>query len=68
VPTAAERNGDFTGPTIAGCSSPTPVDPLTGQAFPGNRIPQNRLSPAGLLVMQLYPLPNTSTSGSCNNW
>ena len=47
VPTAAERNGDFSGPTIAGCSSPTPVDPLTGQPFAGNRIPQNRLSPGG---------------------
>ncbi len=68
VPTAAERSGDFSAPVIAGCSSPTPKDPLTGQPFPGNRIPQNRISPAGLLVMQLYPLPNTSTSGSCNNW
>jgi hypothetical protein len=68
VPTAAERSGDFSAPVIAGCSSPTPKDPLTGQPFPGNRIPQSRISPAGLLVMQLYPLPNTSTSGSCNNW
>ncbi len=69
VPTAAERAGDFSGPTLAGCSSPTPVDPLTKQPFPGNRIPSNRLSPAGLLVMQLYPLPNTTPAGgSCNNW
>jgi hypothetical protein len=69
VPTAAERVGDFSGPAIAGCSSGTPVDPLTGQPFPGNRIPPNRLSPAGLLVLQLYPLPNTSPgAGSCNNW
>jgi hypothetical protein len=69
VPTEAERAGDFSGPTIEGCSSATPVDPLTGEPFPGNRIPQNRLSPAGLLVLQLYPLPNTTPSaGSCNNW
>jgi hypothetical protein len=68
VPTAAERSGDFSGSTIAGCSSPVPVDPLTGQAFAGNRIPQSRLSPAGLLVMQLYPLPNTTPSSGCNNW
>src|SRR5262249_37321173 len=41
----------------------------TGEAFPGNRIPSNRLSPAGLLALQLYPLPNTTpSSGSCNNW
>src|SRR5204863_5480483 len=67
--TAAERAGDFSGASIEGCSSDTPVDPLTGKAFPGNRIPQNRLSPAGLLTLQLYPLPNTTPSGgSCNNW
>jgi hypothetical protein len=69
VPTQAERNGDFSGPTIAGCSSPIPVDPLTGAAFPGNRIPANRLSPAGQAFLKLYPLPNvTPSGGSCNNW
>src|SRR5689334_20049653 len=69
VPTAAERAGDFSGPSIPDCSSATPIDPLTGLAFPGNKIPSNRLSPAGLLVLQLYPLPNTTpAAGSCNNW
>jgi hypothetical protein len=69
VPTAAERAGDFSGAPIADCSSATPIDPLTGAAFPGNKIPSSRLSPAGLLVLQLYPLPNTAPSaGSCNNW
>jgi Carboxypeptidase regulatory-like domain len=69
VPTAAERAGDFSGPSIPDCSSATPIDPLTGQAFPGNKIPSGRLSAAGLLVMQLYPLPNTTpAAGSCNNW
>jgi Carboxypeptidase regulatory-like domain len=69
VPTAAERAGDFSGPIIPDCTADPPVDPLTGAAFPGNKIPQSRLSPAGLLVLQLYPLPNTTPSeGSCNNW
>jgi hypothetical protein len=69
VPTEAERRGDFSGPGIAGCSSPKPIDPLTGQAFPGNVIPANRLNPAGQLMMQLMALPNaTPTGGSCNNW
>ena len=68
VPTAAMRNGDFS-QRIAGCDSPAPVDPLTGQPFPGNVIPANRLNPAGQLEMQLMPLPNTTpTGGSCNNW
>src|SRR6185503_4390705 len=69
VPTAAERAGDFSGPAIAGCTNPTPVDPLTGQAFPGNKIPSNRLSRGGQLYLSLYPLPNTTPGpGSCNNW
>jgi hypothetical protein len=69
VPTEAERNGDFSGPRIAGCSLPAPTDPLTGQPFPGNRIPADRLSPAGQSFLNLYPLPNvTPAAGSCNNW
>ncbi len=68
VPTVAERSGDFSAGTIEGCSQ-MPVDPATGEAFPGNRIPANQLSPAGLLVMKLYPQPNvTPQPGSCNNW
>jgi hypothetical protein len=69
VPTAAERAGDFSGARIAGCSPPIPNDPLTGLPFPGNRIPADRLSPAGRAFLNLYPLPNvTPTDGSCNNW
>ncbi len=69
VPTAAERAGDFSGPIIDGCTPPLPVDPLTGEAFPGNRIPTDRRSPGGLLLLQLYSLPNTTPpAGTCNNW
>jgi hypothetical protein len=69
VPTDAERSGDFSGAPIAGCSPPTPIDPLTGAGFPGNKIPANRLSPAGLLFLQLYPSPNTTpANGTCDNW
>jgi hypothetical protein len=69
VPTALERAGDFSGPTIAGCTNPTPTDPLTGLPFPGNKIPADRISKGGSLYLQLYPLPNTSPgAGSCNNW
>ena len=69
VPTAAERAGDFSGPSIAGCTNNVPNDPLTGSPFAGNKIPSNRLSPGGLLYLQLYPLPNTTPgAGSCNNW
>ncbi len=69
VPTAEERAGNFNGPRIPGCSLPVPVDPLTGMPFPGNQIPQDRLSRGGQLLLQLYPLPNTTPGpGSCNNW
>ena len=69
VPTAAERGGDFSGPSIPGCTLAAPIDPLTNQAFQGNRIPANRISPAGRAFLNLYSLPNvTPTGGSCNNW
>ena len=69
VPTAAERQGDFSGAGISGCTLPAPNDPNTGAAFAGNRIPADRLSAGGLAYLQLYPLPNTTpVAGSCNNW
>ena len=69
VPTQAERTGDFSGPRIPGCTLAAPIDPRTGQPFPGNRIPADRISPAGRAFLNLYSLPNvTPTGGSCNNW
>ena len=34
------------------------IDPLTGQAFPGNIIPQDRIHPMGQQMLNLLPLPN----------
>jgi len=69
VPTDAERQGDFSAPRIPGCGGPIPIVPETGQPFPGNRIPADRLSPGGLLYLQLYPHANvTPSGGSCFNW
>jgi hypothetical protein len=69
VPTQAERNGDFSGPSIANCTVAAPIDPRTGEAFTNNRIPADRLSPAGQSFLNLFPLPNvTPAAGSCNNW
>ena len=69
VPTAAERAGDFSGPSVAGCTLPTPIDPLTGAPFPGNKIPADRLSQGGLAFLSLYALPTrVSTPGSCDNY
>jgi Carboxypeptidase regulatory-like domain/TonB-dependent Receptor Plug Domain len=53
VPSALERQGDF-----SETGNLTIFDPLTGVAFPGNRIPSARLSPAALALLTLYPDPN----------
>src|SRR5256714_11630688 len=76
VPTALERAGDFSG-TLTDASG-VPFDPLTCtggfldrahcQPFPGNRIPSNRLSPAGLALLQWYPLPNDLSNPTGTNW
>jgi hypothetical protein len=68
VPSAAERAGDFSGPRLAGCSAPIPNDPLTGQPFPGNRIPADRLNPAGVAFLKLYQLPNNTPTSGCSNF
>jgi carboxypeptidase family protein len=56
VPTDAMRHGNLAGANF------TVRDPLTGQPFPGNIIPTNRLDPAALKIMDFYfPLPNQGT-------
>jgi len=71
VPTAAEKIGDFSGSltgtlprdpaTCHNVPDPLPGDPghlkLVCDPFPGNKIPANRLSPAGLAFVKLFPNP-----------
>ncbi len=52
VPLEAWRQGDFSG------ISDIIRDPVTGQPFAGNRIPQNRLNQVALKMQEFYPLPN----------
>jgi hypothetical protein len=49
--TAAERRGDFSTNTAR------INDPLAGQPFPNNTIPEARLSPASLSLLTISPLP-----------
>ena len=52
VPTGAERRGDFS-------QSPNqPIDPVTGQPFPGGIIPSYYINQTGSNIANLYPLPN----------
>ncbi len=52
VPTQAERNGDFNAEGV------TVIDPTTGQPFPNDTIPTNRISSVTSKLLSLYPLPN----------
>ncbi|HXG57333.1 MAG TPA: hypothetical protein VNJ03_18275, partial [Vicinamibacterales bacterium] len=61
VPTAAMRLGDFSellNPANGYFAGAQIIrDPLTGRPFDGNIIPSNRLSPNGVALLKLYPLP-----------
>lgn len=55
MPDTAERSGIF--PNLI-------HDPLTGSPFPGNIIPQSRISPQARSLLGFYPAPNfTGNSG-----
>jgi hypothetical protein len=78
VPTAAERIGDFSGLLALGSSyqiyNPYTTTPTTGglyqrTPFTGNIIPKSLLSPVGLNLANLYPLPDQAgTSNGTNNF
>jgi hypothetical protein len=66
VAPAEWRRGDF-----SGVSGVTIVDPRTGQPFPGNMIPQDRINPVARAIINdtaRYPLPNRSVGGVQNNY
>jgi hypothetical protein len=57
VPTALEKRGDFSQ------SATKPVDPLTGQPFPNDIVPESRISAFGRAVQKVFPDPNFSGPG-----
>jgi len=62
VPTLKSRNGDFS-------EFPTIFNPFTGQAFAGNIIPSNLISPIASKLANLFPSPtiNILNPGQSNN-
>ncbi len=64
VPTQLQRQGDFNGEGL------TPINPSTGQPFPGNVIPASEISPVSQGILSLYPLPNSGNPNlaTVNNW
>ena len=62
TPSVAMRNGDFSGANV------TIRDPQTGQPFPGNQIPRNRLDPIAIKLLEWYPEPNIPGAGLSANY
>jgi hypothetical protein len=58
LPTALERTGDFSQTRVTNGTIQPIIDPQTGQPFPGNIIPPNRINPLGQKMLNLQPLPN----------
>src|SRR4051812_11043330 len=72
VPTAAMRNGDLS--NLLSPSNPffgrarIATDPDTKAPFPGNIIPQDRISPNGRAMLNAYPLPTPGFQQGTANW
>src|SRR4029077_18157381 len=58
---AAVQTGNFSGVTNARTGAPVAIlDPQSGSPFPGNQVPQQRLSTQTLAYLPFEPLPNAS--------
>src|SRR5262249_9951048 len=59
MPTALERQGNFS-QTVDNTGKPVVVlDPTTGRQFPGNIIPPERINRSGQAQLNYFPLPNS---------
>lgn len=69
LPTAAERQGDFSGINpVTGVPFPAIINPATGQAYAGNVIPESEIDPLSRAVLDRVPLPNqTNAAPGANN-
>jgi hypothetical protein len=67
VPSAAQRNGDFSG--LAAIFDPltTTTGTVTRTQFPNNQIPQDRISQQARFFMQYIPLPNAPNNTYVSN-
>ncbi|CDM65033.1 TonB-dependent receptor [Pyrinomonas methylaliphatogenes] len=62
VPTERERRGDFSQTFTQSGQLIVIRDPLTGQPFPGNIIPPDRINKSGQALLNFFPLPNAQSS------
>jgi Carboxypeptidase regulatory-like domain len=71
TPTALERQGDFSQTLDQNNRLIIIRDPVTGSAFPGNVIPQSRISRNGQALLNVFPMPNVtdrSVTGGAYNY
>src|SRR5690606_31993058 len=71
MPTALERQGDFSQSLDTNGELIVIRDPLTGEPFPGNVIPPDRIHPFGPSLLSVLPEPNffdRSISGGAYNY
>src|SRR5690606_2301775 len=71
MPTALERQGDFSQSLDTNGELIVIRDPLTGEPFPGNVIPPDRIHPFGPRLLSVLPEPNffdRSISGGAYNY
>jgi Carboxypeptidase regulatory-like domain/TonB-dependent Receptor Plug Domain len=61
VPTALERQGNFSQSVNSSGAKPIILDPLTGLPFAGNVISTGRINQSMQNVLNYYPLPNSPT-------
>ncbi len=66
-PTALERAGDFSKSLDASGRLIVVRDPQTGQPFPNNVIPANRIDPNGQKLLSIFPLPNFNNPANTFN-
>src|SRR5687767_1033182 len=69
VPSAAQRQGDFSGlaPIFDPLTTTTVGGVATRTQFAGNQIPSNRISPQARFFMQYIPLPNAAGNTYVSN-
>ncbi len=68
MPTAAQRNGDFSQTTAPDGTLIPILDPFSNhQPFAGNIIPKNRINPAGQALLNVFPLPNFNNPSVSSN-
>jgi len=63
VPTKLEKTGNFSDLVDASGNLIPIYDPTTGQPFPGNIIPPNRISPLSASILQYIPDPDRPGTG-----